>query len=124
MDLVDVTMLLHSEPLHLWWKEWFQGTEGQPAIWSLNKTFGAKWCKGHGNTLAKTFSVKKAIVYSILDIMLEIDRATLDEREESALQVVEDHLKVMTLNRYYLMVATAKRQPGERPGGQPEDQDG
>ncbi|KAF9368193.1 hypothetical protein CPB97_004874, partial [Podila verticillata] len=111
VDLVDVMFLSRSEPLRRQWKEWFQGTEGRPAIWSLNKTFRTKWHKGHGNTLAKTFSVKKTIIYSILDIMLEIEGATLNEREESALQVMEDQLKVMTLNRYYLKVARGKGQP-------------
>ncbi|KAG0345300.1 hypothetical protein BG004_003813 [Podila humilis] len=121
VDFVDVTFLSRSDPLRQQWKEWFQGVEGRPAIWILNKTFGTKWCNGHGNTLAKTFSVKKAIIYSILDIMLDIKGATLDEREESALQVVENQLKVMTLNRYYLKVAKAKEHSNDQQGEQPQD---
>ncbi|KAG0359813.1 hypothetical protein BGZ54_009814, partial [Gamsiella multidivaricata] len=48
--------------------------------------------------------------------------ATLEAREESALQVVEDQLRVMTLNRYYLNVAKGIGQLGQ-PDPQLEDEE-
>ncbi|KAI7816641.1 hypothetical protein BC939DRAFT_508130 [Gamsiella multidivaricata] len=122
VDLVDVTMLPCNEPLQRQWDEWFRGVDGRPSLWILNKTFKSKWRKGHGNTLAKTFSFKKTIVYSILDLILNTEGATLEAREESALQVVEDQLRVMTLNRYYLNVAKGMGQLGQ-PGPQLEDEE-
>ncbi|KAG0347797.1 hypothetical protein BGZ54_004794 [Gamsiella multidivaricata] len=115
-------MLPRNEPLQRQWDELFRGIDGRPALWTLNKTFKSKWRKGHGNTLAKTFSLKKTIVYSILDLKLDTERATLEAREESALEAVEDQLRVMTLNRYYLNVAKDMAQLGQ-PGPQLEDEE-
>ncbi|KAF9971506.1 hypothetical protein BGZ75_001844, partial [Mortierella antarctica] len=67
---VDPTMLPRSAPLQRHWDEWFQGVEGRPSLWILNKTFKARWRKGGGNTLTKTFSFKKAIVFSVLKMIL------------------------------------------------------
>ena len=113
---VDPTMLPRNAPLQQQWDEWFKGVQGRPSLWILNKTFKSKWRKGGGNTMAKTFSFKRAIITSILQQILNAEAkggGTLAEREERVLAFVVKGLNSgMTLNQYYLL-ATRKSMPKE-----------
>ena len=111
IDLVDRTMLPRSAPLQRLWDEWFQGVEGRPSLWVLNTTFKMRWRKGCGNTVTKTFSFKKAIVTSVLRMILNTNEGgTLDEKEARVLAFLTKMLNSgTTLNQYYLMITKAFR---------------
>ncbi|KAF9975112.1 hypothetical protein BGZ75_000623, partial [Mortierella antarctica] len=123
LDDVDPTMLPRNVSLQRHWEEWFKGVDGRPSLWILNRTFKSKWRQGRGNTLTKTFSFKKAIVTSVLKIILneEANGGTVDEREARSLEFLIRGLNSgTTLNQYYLLTQKKKNRSEARREETPE----
>jgi hypothetical protein len=107
-------LLPRNTDLRNLWAEWFDGTQEQVSIWSLNKHFKSKWRSRpgkEGDTMNHLYKYKRDIVRSVIKtLLLEARGTNLAEKVQSALLIVEDRIHALGgQNKYYKSIQP--RQP-------------